>query len=147
MLKPELRVSDLAKELTDRFEIMMSLGANGAPVTFLRNSLIEDLKEAYAASGCSPKHMRRIDQIMSRILDKYNVKDAGVCINGKNGGSYQVTLFGVTSEQLTNMNFDLVDAFCDDPLLDDCRLTPQFVHGDVEDNGLPMLYNIAAGSY
>lgn len=148
MLKPELRVSDLAKDLIDRFGLMMICkGTNETPTALLRNSLIEDLKEAYAVSGCSSQHMQRIDQIMSLIMDKYNVRGTGVCINGKNGGSYQVTLFGVSPEQLVNMNFDLVDAFCDDPQLDDCRLTPQFVHGDAEDNGLPTRYAIAAGSY
>jgi two-component sensor histidine kinase len=91
-----------------------------------RDVLLNDMRLAYEASGCSSEQYQLIAELAHKILRDFKVSSSKLDISGKSGGSYVMEVKTDSAKEIVSMNRSLAEAICMEERLDGCNLIARF---------------------
>lgn len=91
-----------------------------------KSELISELEDAYRTSGCSAEQFEILARVVSKVIKDYSAEPGLFEVSRNGNASYVVDILNKSPVEIAEMNFYLAEQICEEPNLDDCRLTARF---------------------
>ena len=109
-----------------RHASMLSEEEGRANAEAFMNEMIDDMNEAYKASGCTLEQYSTLAITMFSIAEKFGYNRISAGVSGRHGGSYTIELPEATPVTVAEMNDVLADTLATIDSLDNCNLIARF---------------------
>ncbi|WP_241603823.1 hypothetical protein [Rosenbergiella nectarea] len=116
----------LCKTHLQKHASMLSEEEGRATAEAFMNEMIDDMNEAYKASGCTLDQYSTLAITMFNIAEEFGYERISAGVSGRHGGSYTVELPDANPATIAEMNDVLADTIATIDLLDDCNLVARF---------------------
>lgn len=88
--------------------------------------LLDGVQSCYEAGVCTPEQFKMLGDLTHTILEERKLIPGSLAIYSAMGGDYLVQVEKATPEDIVQMNFELAERVCGEPLLDTCEMTARF---------------------